>query len=174
MDQGWCAGTLAFQITEGNSNGVDLGGSIVILGLYAPGPTLLDGDLTSRLYIDANSSPEQQRELESIFSGSRGGPPEIFAGLSTTTLPTEIVGMDAYDDGGSLTINVGDYGVIESHPLNDESGRPVTIQNAMGPQELKVSDPQVAPAGFKWSDPEMPLEFDTISGVRATFGWSGE
>ena len=34
MDQGWCATTQLYQIDQGNSDGVDLSGRVVILGGY--------------------------------------------------------------------------------------------------------------------------------------------
>ena len=173
MDQGYCAINQLYLIEQGNSDGVDLSGRTVVQGAYAPGPTLLDGKLTLRIYIDDGASAEQHRELEGIFSGAKGGPMEVVASLVTEVLPTQTVGIQVKEDGNDLSITVGSYGVLESHALNDDSGRPVVIQNAMFARTLGVSDPQVAPSGHRWSDPEMPRVFDTISGARATFAWSG-
>ena len=88
-------------------------------------------------------------------------------------LSTQSVGIRKKEDRDALSITFGSYGVIESHPLNDESGRPVVIQNAMFARHMQISDPQVAPAGHRWSDPEMPLTFNTKAGALSTFNWSG-
>ena len=173
MDQGYCAINQVFLIDQGNSDGVNLGERTVVQGVYAPGPTLIDGNFTLRLYIDDGASAEQHRELEGIFSGAKGGPMEALASLVTKVLPTQTVGIQIKENGDDLFITVGSYGVIESHPLTDDNGRPVVIQNAMYAQSIQISDPQVAPAGYRWDDPEMPRVFDTISGARATFAWSG-
>ena len=74
MDQGWCASTLLFRIQQGSSDGVNLGGRTVVLALDFPGPTLLDGNGTARIYVDAPTTDDQRHELESIFQGRKGGP----------------------------------------------------------------------------------------------------
>ena len=98
---------------------------------------------------------------------------EILAGLLTKLLPTQTARIQIQDDGGNITATVGNFGVIKSQPLNDESGQPTVIQNAMFAQHLQLSDPQLAPFGHRWTDPEMPRAYDTKSGARATFNWSG-
>src|SRR5262245_40329467 len=87
MDKGWCASALGFRAPEGNSNGVRLGGRTVVLALDFPGPTLLDGNATARLYIDDGSNADQRRELEAICSGKVGGPMGGVAPLITKWLP---------------------------------------------------------------------------------------
>ena len=134
---------------------------------------MLDGDITLRLYIDDGANADQLRALEEIFSDSKGGPMEILASLVSKVLPTQSVAIQVKQNGDDSSITVGNYGVVESHPLKDENGRPVIVQNAMFARTLGVSDPQVAPAGHRWTDPEMPSVFDTKSGARATFAWSG-
>src|ERR671919_2637334 len=69
MDQGWCASTLLFRIQQGSSDGVNLGGRTVVLALDFPGPTLLDGSGTARLYVDEEAGADQRGELEAICSG---------------------------------------------------------------------------------------------------------
>ena len=172
MDQGWCDSTFLFQVNQGNSDGVDLAGRTVVVCADFPGPTLFDGNATVRLYIDDGASADQHRELEGIFSGAKGGPMEILAGLATKLLPTQIAKFDIQAENGNITASVGSYGVIKSNPMNDEAGRPVVIQNAGFAQLLQLGDPQVAPSGHRWTDPDLPRAFDTVSGARTTFAWS--
>ena len=173
MDQGWCDTTFLFQVEQGNSEGVELAGRIVVVAGDFPGPTLMDGNGTIRLYIDDGATADQHRELEGIFSGAKGSPMEILAGLATTLLPTKTAKIEVEDDGGNLTVKVGDFGVIKSNPMTDEAGRPIVVQNAMLFQHLQFGDPQIAPSGHRWTDPDLPRPFDTISGSRTTFELSG-
>jgi hypothetical protein len=99
MDQGWCASAIVFPIQRGNSDGVDLGGRTVVLAADWPGPTLFDGNSTARLYIDDAANAEQRRELEAIFTGKKGGPMEVLAGLVTRWLPTRTASIDLKEDG---------------------------------------------------------------------------
>ena len=173
MDQGWCDTTFLFQIEQGNSEGVELAGRIVVVAGDFPGPTLMDGNGTIRLYIDDGATDDQHRELEGIFSGAKGSPMEILAGLVTKLLPTQIVKIDIQTENGNLTASVGSYGGIKSNPMKDEAGNPTVIQNAMLFQHLQFGDPQIAPSGHRWTDPDLPRAFDTVSGSRTTFAWSG-
>ena len=133
----------------------------------------MDGNGTIRLYIDDGASAAQQRELDGFFSGAKGSPMEILAGLVTTLLPTKTARIEVKDDGGNLTATVGNFGVIKSQPMKDEAGRPIVIQNAMLFQHLQLGDPQIEPSGHRWTDPDLPRPFDTVSGSRTTFSWSG-
>src|SRR5215211_7975711 len=82
MDAGYCGSTNLMRITSGHSNGIDLSGLALIVAVLWPGPTLFDGNGTGRLYIDEAADADQQRELETIFQGKRGGPMEILASLT--------------------------------------------------------------------------------------------
>jgi hypothetical protein len=74
MDKGYCVGPILLRIQDGMSDSTNLAGQDVVLVLDWPGPTLFDGNGTSRLYIDeAATDTNQQKELEDIFQGRRGG-----------------------------------------------------------------------------------------------------
>src|SRR5687768_4383986 len=73
MDQGWCGGSVSFEIEDGRSDAVDLSGRTVVLLVHFPGPTMLDGNGTARVFIDDAANDEQTRELSEIFQGRKGG-----------------------------------------------------------------------------------------------------
>ena len=52
MDKGWCASPWLIRIAQGESNGVDISGCNVVMAMFFPGPTLLSGDGTGRVYLD--------------------------------------------------------------------------------------------------------------------------
>jgi len=170
MDQGWCDSALLIRIGEGESDGVDLGGRIVVMAMDFPGPTMVDGNATVRILIDDAATPEQVRELDGIFSGAKGGSMERYATLVTNRLPTQRVAIQVQEDGDSLAVTVGDFGQIRCQPLKTEAGKPVMLQNA-GP--LRINEVQIAPSSSQWTDPAMPRRFDTKSGGVGNFAWSG-
>lgn len=170
MDQGWCDGALLFRIREGNSDGVDLGGRMVAMATDYPGPTMLDGNATVRLFFDDAATSEQMRELEGIFSGAKGGSMERYATLVTNRLPSEKVAIQVQEDGDSLTVTVGDFGQIRCQPMKNAAGKPVMLQNA-GP--FRIDQVQPAPSSSRWTDPAMPRRFETKSGGVGEFNWSG-
>ena len=174
MDQGWCDSTFLFCASEGSSNGVELGGTTVVVAMAFPGPTLFDGEGTARLHIDDGASEEQRRELESIFQGKRGGPMEILGGLTSTWLPTDYCDIHVQDDGKKLTAEVGDVGVVSSEVLENEAGTAMTMRDAGLAAALNFDGAafKVAPSGTRWSDPDMPRPIKTKSGARATWQWA--
>ena len=170
MDQGWCDSALLFRISEGDSDGVKLDGCIVVMAMDFPGPTMLDGNATTRIIVDDATTPEQMRELEGIFSGAKGGSMERYATLVTNRLPSEKVAIQVQEDADSLTVTVGDFGQIRSKPLKNEAGKPVMLENA-GP--LRINGVQIAPSSSRWTDSAMPRSFETKSGGIGEFNWSG-
>src|SRR5215210_7704701 len=76
-DQGWCSGSLAFDIKSGNVDGNDVSGTtVVLIGDWPSG--FLGGNGTARVYVDPSVSPEKRALLEPLFTGQRGGVFEVF------------------------------------------------------------------------------------------------
>jgi hypothetical protein len=175
MDQWYCGAPLLFRIQNGGIDGVDLKGRDVVLALDFPGPTILDGNATFRLYIDEAADERQSKELEVIFQGKKGGPMEMISTLASKWLPTQKTKIDVNDDGTNLTATVGDFGTIKSGELKNESGRTMTLQGAGFAAAFGMDDETftMAPSASQWSDPDLPHQFTTKSGVMAKFTWRG-
>jgi hypothetical protein len=175
MDQGYCGAPLLFRIQNGSVDGVDLKGTDVVLALDFPGPTILDGNATFRLYIDEAVDERKSKELEAIFQGKKGGPMEMISSLASKWLPTQRTKIDINDDGINLTATVGGFGKIKSGELKNESGRTMTLQGAGFAAAFGMDDETftMAPSASQWSDPDLPHQFTTKSGVMAKFSWRG-
>jgi hypothetical protein len=130
MDQGYCAAPILFRIQNGSIDGIDLKGRDVVLAVDFPGPTILDGNATYRLYIDEVADERQRKDLEAIFKGKRGGPMEMISSLSTKWLPTQSTKIEVNDDGNNMTVTVGNFGKMKYGELKNESGRTMTLQGA--------------------------------------------
>ena len=177
MDQGWCASPILFRIQQGDSDGVNLGGRNLVLGAFYPGPTLFDGDATARLYIDDGASDDQVRELEAIMQGKKGGPLEVLTGLVSTWLSTQTTKIDVQEKDGVLSATVGDYGQIKSQRLKNEAGQTMTTSNVGFAMAFQFEDAtgELAPSeGTRWSDPDMPMPWESKSGVVGRFSWSAD
>jgi len=174
MDQGWCASPILLRVQQGVSDGVDLSGSTLIIVPFFPGPTLYDGNGTARVYIDAATTVDQQRELEAIFQGLKGGPMEILGSLISTWLPTQVTEIEVNEDGDTITATAGKFGRVKSDLLKNESGRTMTMKNAGMAETLEFNDAtaELAPSASYWEDPELPRAFETKSGARAICNWS--
>jgi hypothetical protein len=175
MDKGYCAGPMLFRIQNGSIDGIDVKGRDVVMAVDFPGPTIFDGNSTSRLYIDDNADEGQSKELEAIFQGRRGGPMEILSKLTSKWLPTQNTKIEIKDDGNNLTAIVGNFGKIKSEQLKNESGRTMTLQGAGFASEFQMENEIVtlAPSDSHWSDPDLPHQFSTKSGTVGNFSWRG-
>ncbi len=129
MDKGYCVGPILLRIQDGNSGGINLAGQDVVLCFDWPGPIMLDGKDTSRLYIDDASDNDQQKELEDIFQGRRGGSMQVLSQTISKWLPTKITKVNIKEDDGSHSIiaRVGNFGEIRSDELRNEAGRAMTV-----------------------------------------------
>jgi hypothetical protein len=174
MDQGWCAGALAFRLREGSSDGVALDGRQVVVAVDFPGPTLFDGNATARVFIDDDADADQQRELEPIFKGERGGGMGNIAPLVSTWLPTKTAKIEASDDGDSITITADGGGEVRSKLLRDPEGTAFTLRGGGFVTGLGMEVAELAPSATEWADPDMPKSFQTKSGARGDFAWSGD
>src|SRR5919108_4053571 len=180
MDKGYCVGPVLFRIQDGISNSINLSGQDIVLMLDWPGPTILDGNGTSRLYIDDGADTNQQKELEDIFQGRRGGPMQMLSQLIAKWLPTVKARIDIKEDnnngGHNLTATVGNYGEIKSQQLKNEAGRVMTVQGAGFASVFQFENDTLtlAPSGTQWSDPDMPhTQITTRSGAVGKFSWRG-
>jgi hypothetical protein len=178
MDKGYCVGPVLFRIQEGISNSINLAGRDVVLMLDWPGPTLLDGNGTTRVYIDDAADTNQQKELEDIFQGRRGGPMQMLSQLVAKWLPTVKTRIDIKEDNGSnnITAKVGNFGEIKSQQLKNEAGRAMTVQGAGFASMFQFENDvlTLAPSDTQWSDSDLPhAQVTTRSGAVGKFSWRG-
>ncbi len=174
MDQGWCATSVTFQIDEGQSDGVDLSGRIVTFLADFPGPTLFDGNATARLYLDDGASDDEARELEAILTGKKGGTFEMLASLVSNWLPAEKTSIRLSSDGDLTSVSVGSVGDVSSKALRDDQGNGFSLRGGGFVGAFGMEEAELAPsAGTRWSDPDMPRQFETTSGARGAINMSG-
>ena len=170
-DRGWCAGGFAFDVREGDSDGVDLGGTKAFLMAEWPGNFFLGGG-KARIYVDESASAEQQRELEAIFSGHKGGHLEgLFAAAVASWLPAKPAKIDI-QWGDSPSVTVGEFGKATLAPIKNPMGQPTRVEGAMAQAGFNIDGMELASSkGSRFSDPDMRA-WDGDSGTLHKFNWS--
>jgi hypothetical protein len=138
-----------------------------------PGPTLFDGNATARLFVDEGADDDQQRELEAIFQGKKGGPMENIGPLVATWLSTKKAKIGIEDDHETITVSAEGAGQMRSQLLRDPEGNAFTLRGGGFVSGLGLGEANLAPTSADWADPEMPKRFETKSGARGDFAWSG-
>jgi len=163
---------LIFDIQQGAADGINLGGRKIALAAEWPGD-FWSGNGKARLYVDAEASAEQRRELEAIFGGKRGGVPQnVFGGVITQWLQSRNVRIDV-QSGDSPAVTVGDVGRVALKRLKDGAGRQTKVQGAAAQAAFEIDTMDVASSkGSRWSDPELRV-WEGDSGNVMAFGWKG-
>src|SRR5215510_14496689 len=135
-DRGWCSAVLAYDVKEGNANGVRLDGRRIIWAMEFP-KDFTGGNGTARLYIDDDATHEQRRELEAIWTGKYGGPWAAASALITKWLPTSVASI-VVERGDHPSVKVGNVGVVKTQRFIGEDGRPTRVMNAPIHQAFQV------------------------------------
>lgn len=173
MDKGYCATALAFRVRDGSSDAMSLSGRTVVFGAEFPGPTMFDGKATGRIYVDDGANADQRRELEAIFQGQKGGPMGALAPLISTWLPTQAAGMEFKEDGDAVSLSVKGTGEISNKLVRDQGGAGFEMRGGGFVAAFGLEAAQLAASSSRWSDSDLPRQFETKSGARGDFRWSG-
>lgn len=103
---GYCEGTIAFAVTEGERDGVDLAGAKVAGSVKWPG-AIHEGNGNMAVFIDGN--PDQQAALGAILTAEDPGLPwEILAATVSEIHGPFFERVDIVDNGTDSRVTVGD------------------------------------------------------------------
>lgn len=103
---GFCEGSVAFQVVEGERDGVDLAGAKAAIGVKWPG-AIHEGNGTAAVFIDA--SEEQRDALVAILTAEDPGLPwEILASTLSKIEGPFFEPIEISDAGTDSTVRVGD------------------------------------------------------------------
>lgn len=169
-DKGWCSGAFCFDVEEGESDGLRLNGSKVVLAVEWPG-NFFGGNGTAKLYVDEGATADQRRELEGIFAGRKGGHLEgLFGAVIAKWLPAQAVKIDM-KWGDKSSIKVGDVGQCMLDPVKDPAGHVTNVKGAAAQAAFQIESMDLASSkGSTWSDPDLrPWSGD--SGTLHNFNW---
>jgi hypothetical protein len=107
-----CQVVLAFHVTRGTIDGVDVAGHSVAVVADAPA-RMLDGNWHVGLIIDDKASKEQADKLAGVFSGQMGGPMAGLAPLIAEVLGIEQKPIEYGDSGHKHHLKIGNEIAIE-------------------------------------------------------------
>jgi hypothetical protein len=103
---GKCEGTIGFQVTAGEKDGVDLSGAKVVGAVMWPG-AIHEGNGKLAVFIDGNE--QQQQALVAILTAQDPGLPwEILAATISDIHGPFFEKIDIVDDGNDSSVRVGD------------------------------------------------------------------
>jgi hypothetical protein len=131
----YCRALLAFDITEGEIDGIDVGG--LKLAVIGETPKVMtDGNWRVGVFVDANASEEQADKLVGVFSGQMGGPMAGLVPLIGEMLGVEKAPIEIRHDGLRHSVRIGDvvdFEVEDTVPFGVETGEPVRLSGMAHP-----------------------------------------
>ena len=171
-DQGWCSGVFGIQVTDGNSEGVDLSGAKIVLHFELPGD-FVSGIDKAKLYLDPGVSEQQRAEIDAIFHGERGG---LWGGMKEAIaqwLPSTVAGIE-FSNGSAPGFTVEGVGQVVLQPIAGEDGTKAQIVGAPVMAAFAIASEDLAFAqGTSFSDPDLRSWESLGQGGIAKAVWTG-
>jgi len=138
-----CNVVLVFHVTDGEVEGVDVGGLTVAAVADTP-KVMSEGNWRVGVFIDAAASDAQAEKLGAVFSGALGGPMEALGPLMGEQLGVQRARIEVREDGLHHSIRIGDavdFEIEDVVPFGVASGEPVKLTGILHPvgSELTVA-----------------------------------
>ena len=169
-----CQATWAFHIEEGSWGAIDLADANAFVVALSPGKTMHEGNWTSLLYIDDQTTQEQGDALRAIFSGTAGGPwprlTQFFTNREYKAI--KLAPMVFAKDGRKFSLKVSTTAYLEVAAIAGADGQEVAkltnVYNVIhGPEHtLARSNHGIADEGLQWDSTD-------THGLYSRFRWSG-
>ncbi len=166
-----CNFLMAFKVADGDVDGVDVSGTTV--AVFGDTPAMMvEGQWRVGLVIEEDTSEEQRQALTSVFSGEKGGPPEIIAALLGELLGVEYAPIEISEEGRTHSLKIGDAVDLEVEDFAAaEEGEVMTLHGIGHPANSvlalgKATRSKINLFGFE-------LELEGRNGHSAPFSWAG-
>ncbi len=168
-DEGWCSGSLVFDIRNGNVDGTDVGGTTaVLIGDWPSG--FLGGNGTGRLYFDPSTPAAKRSALESVLQGKQGGVFEVVGTLVPKWLSTKEAPIRIERGADSTRVTVQGYGELVTAPIKGASGEFTRLLH--GAAAFREDVILAKGTGSSWRDPELRQWQSGGHSEQADFDWS--
>jgi len=138
-----CRVTFVFNITDGDVDGTDVGGLVVVVIADTP-KVMTEGNWRLGTVVDAKASDEQAEKLQAVFSGELGGPMAALGPLIGENLGVQRAPIEVRDDGLRHSVRIGDatgFDVEDVVPFGVETGEPARVTGIFHPagSEFRVA-----------------------------------
>jgi hypothetical protein len=130
-NDGECTGIVAWQIENGEIDGVDVTGLSVVSVSQHAGHRGLAHQMRVVLLVDAKADDEQREDLSRAFSGRLGGPLGELARSTGDLSAVETARIEYVDDNGKARLDVPKRVVVRSKILRGSTREPIRISDGL-------------------------------------------
>ena len=168
--EGACEVAFAFHINSGSFSNVSLDGLNVAMIARTPGP-MAEGNWSVAIYIDERANDQQLQSLQTIFSGSAGGPLGALAPFISTVLGAKTVPIAYTVAGKNRSVEIPGIMHLAVHPLPSmDPNNEIWALNAH-PSASKLAL-AVGDQNSTWTDYGMSWDNSGKNGHYASINWS--
>ncbi len=130
-DEDECTGVVAWQIENGEIDGVDVTGLSVVSVSHHVGHRGLANQMRIVLLVDAKADDEQHEALSRAFTGQLGGPLGELARSTGELSAVETAKIEYVDDSGKARLDVPKRVAVRSKVLRGSTKQPITIGDGL-------------------------------------------
>ena len=168
--EGPCDFFFALHIDNGTYDTIPLDGLNFVMALHTPG-IMADGNWSVALYLDERASEQQRQALQTIFSGSAGGPLSLLAPWISTVIGTKAVPITFTAESKRRSVEIPNIMHAAVHALPS-----VVPDNEIWAENAHPFAPKIALAtgeqGSTWTDYGMRWDNTGRHGHYAAINWS--
>ena len=166
-----CHGYWAIRFRAGRCGAADLAGVDAVI-LYECPQVMIEGGWKQRLIVSDRATEAQQKAVEEIVSGARGGPWQVLARFVGESLPPQTLPVTIEEDNATRSVEVRGLlrSVVEAIRGRDR-GKPVTFENIYN----QIHNPrQVIARGSTRCTGEIVINTKDTHGLWSEFRWAGD
>ena len=167
----YCRATLVFNVTDGDVDGTDVSGLVVVAIAETP-KVMSEGNWRLGVFIDAAASDEQAEKLGQVFGGALGGPMEALGPLVAENLGVQRAPIEVREDGLTHSVKVGDaidFEVEDVVPFGSESGQPAQLTQIFHPAGGELTVARTTRSNIN----AFGIQYQGVSGFsRSKFSWA--
>ena len=163
-----CTVLLGWHINQGHLDDIRLDGLNVALAVLSPG-NMAKVKWDAAIYVDDKASEAQKNALTQIFTGQRGGHPELLVSFVGNVMGIKSAPIEYAGNGKKHRLTVADAGHAEIEAIPGQGGGEVTIQGH--PLCVVPAQPFVVARSkqFTYDDYGLHWEFSGKNGFYAPF-----
>ncbi len=129
-DGGTCDTVIAWHIDQGKINGLDVSGRSLAVLAHVPG-NILKGNWRVIVFVDDQTTPQQQEALLKVWTGKLGGPVADLAQLIGEVAGVERAPIAFAIEKGRGTLKIGSGIEAELAPFQGGTGQPTTLLDSV-------------------------------------------
>jgi hypothetical protein len=170
-DKDACDVTLAWHVTKGDKDGVDLSGMNAVMVVHSP-KQMTDGGWKVALYTDDRATPEQSEALGAVFSGGAGGHLANLAPLISEVAGVAPASISFDRSNGSLRAEIAGVFTASAEELKGMDGQnaPVITNPLLGAITTPLTQ---AKAGDVSYHGHWDVEYSGTNGFVTDFKYEG-